>query len=229
MSCKHALSWHELIPLFSFIILRGRCKNCKTKISYQYPIVEFVAGLIFAILFLKLKDVFFLSSLNFFIPYAYYATLFSLLFVIAVYDLKHKIIPDMLVFAFGVLAFLGLFFFSGFGISFDNSFFYPHIPTFWQLLSGVFVALPLALLWIVSRGAWIGLGDAKLALGLGWFLGLGRALSGIALSFWVGAIIGVSLIFFKKSYGMKSEIPFAPFLILGAFLAFIFDLHFFVF
>ena len=229
MFCKHVLSWYELVPLFSFMALRGRCKNCKTKIAFQYPAVEFITGLLFAILFWKLQDVFLFSPLTFFIPYVYYSFLFSILLVIAVYDLKHKIIPDTLAFTFSLVAFIGLFFLDSSSISFGGYVFSPHLPKLVTLFSGVFVALPFALLWVVSRGAWIGLGDAKLALGLGWFLGLGRAFSGIVLSFWAGAIIGIGLIVFKKGYGMKSEIPFAVFLILGAFLAFIFDLHLFTF
>lgn len=73
----------------------------------------------------------------------------------------------------------------------------------------------------------MGLGDAKLALGLGWLLGLSQALSGVVLAFWSGAVIGLVLIAFTKKYGMKSEIPFAPFLVLGATIAFLFELHLF--
>ena len=157
------------------------------------------------------------------VTYIYYAFMFSLLLVIATYDLKHKIIPDKLSFIFGILAFIGLFLFNT-----SNSFiFYPHIPSILEFLSGVLVALPFALLWLVSRGAWMGLGDPKLILGLGWLSGLGVALSGIVVAFWSGAIVGIFLIILKKGYGMKSEIPFAPYLVLGAFLAFIFDLHLF--
>src|SRR6266850_3665521 len=111
MSCLNILSWYELIPLFSFAGLGGRCKNCKTKISIQYPLVEFITGLVFGILFLKLsagggsafggKDI-----LMFTVKYAYYALLFSLLIVIATYDLKHKIITEKLSFFFGMLAFI---------------------------------------------------------------------------------------------------------------------------
>ena len=70
-------------------------------------------------------------------------------------------------------------------------------------------------------------GDAKLAISLGWLLGLSRALSGIVVSFWIGAIIGIALVIFSKKYGMKSQIPFAPYLVLGAFLAFILGLSLF--
>ena len=72
----------------------------------------------------------------------------------------------------------------------------------------------------------MGLGDAKLAIGLGWFLGIERMLSGLVLAFWSGALVGIILIFFSKKYGMKSEIPFAPFLVLGMVLSFLFELNF---
>ena len=215
MSCQNKLNWHELIPVFSFLGLKGRCKNCKTKISMQYPLVELGTGLIFGLLFLKFKDIFFWDTLSFSFTYAYYAIMFSLLVVIAVYDLRHKIIPDSLSFTFCLLAFLSLF------ISFN------HIPTLLQFLSGPLIAFPFAFFWLVSAGKWMGLGDAKLAIGLGYLLGLSRALSGVVLAFWSGAIIGLILIAISKKHSMKSEIPFAPFLVLGAILAFLFELHLF--
>ncbi|MBI2627470.1 prepilin peptidase [Candidatus Nomurabacteria bacterium] len=137
MSCQNRLCWYELIPLFSFLGLGGRCRSCKTKISIQYPLVELATGLIFALLFFKLQDVFYTNSLVFFITYDYFALLFSLLLVIATYDLKHKIIPDILSFAFGALAFIGLFFFSAQGGSAfgGNNIFYPHFPTVLEFLS----------------------------------------------------------------------------------------------
>ena len=220
MACQNKLSWYELIPLFSFIGLRGRCKNCRTKISIQYPVVEVIAGIIFAGLFLKFQDVFFLDTIGFSITYAFYATVFSLLLVIAIYDLKHKIIPDVLSLALGILSFVGLFFFS-------NYIFYPHWPSLLEFLSGILIALPFALMWLLSKGTWMGLGDAKLAVSLGWLLGLSLALSGLMLAFWAGAIIGILLMVFSKKHGMKSEIPFAPFLVLGTILAFLFEFYVF--
>lgn len=224
MSCRSPLSWYELIPVVSFLLLRGKCHNCKTKISIQYPLVEFTTGLIFAFLFLKFKDIFFIDTFLFSVTYAYYATAFSLLVVIASYDLRHKIIPDMLAIFFGSLAFIGLFFFN------SNSFlsvFYPHVPNFGEFISGPFIAMPFATVWFLSRGAWMGFGDAKLALGLGWLLGFSKALSALVFSFWSGAIIGLLLLFLSKKHGMKSEIPFAPFLVLGTLLAFLFEFHIF--
>ncbi len=232
MSCQSKLSWYELIPVFSFFTLMGRCRSCKTKISIQYPLVELASGLIFATLFFKFSNQCgpamggeFISCLftpMLVITYIYYAFMFSLLLVITTYDLKHKIIPDKLSLLFGVLAFLGLFFFNAH--SYDS--FYPHIPSILEFSSGVLIALPFALLWLISSGRWMGLGDAKLVLGLGWFLGLSRALSAVVLGFWSGAIVGILFIIFSK-YKMKSELPFAPYLALGAFSAFIFGLSLF--
>ena len=223
MSCQKQLRWYELIPLFSFLFLFGRCKGCKSKISAQYPLVEFATASVFAALFLKFQDIFFLNTLIFSLMYAYYAAAFSLLLVVVVYDMKHKIIPDALSLVFGILAFVGLFLFDVSG----NGLFYPHMPSIWEFLSGFWVATIFALFWLVSSGTWMGLGDAKLAVGLGWLLGTFRLLSGAALAFWIGAIVGIILILFTKNHKMKSEIPFAPYLVLGALLAFLFELHLF--
>lgn len=241
MVCQKQLTWYELIPVLSFLGLRGRCRTCKTKISIQYPLVELTTGLVFLALFLKFsaqggsaflgQDLFFWFNPTFLVTYAYYAIMFSILLVIAVYDLKHKIIPDVLAFVFGALAFVGLFFFYNNGLLSQMSF-SPHLPSILEFSSGILIALPFAFFWLVSGGRWMGLGDAKLALGIGWLLGLTNALSGLVIAFWSGAIIGIALIIFSKNskmgkLGMKSEIPFAPFLVLGAFLAFIFSFSFF--
>jgi len=220
MSCQKVLCWYELIPLISFVALGGRCKTCKTKISKQYPLVELVTGLIFAGLFLKFQNLFFDFTLLFSASFLFYAVAFSILIVISVYDLKHKIIPDTLALALSVLSFIGIFLFS-------NSIFHPHMPGLWEFLSGILIALPFALIWLVSAGRWMGLGDAKLGIGLGWLLGLSRATSGVVVAFWAGAIIGVALLVFSRKHGMKSQIPFAPFLVLGAILAFLFEINLF--
>ncbi len=214
MSCQSKLSWYELIPLFSFLFLRGRCRNCQTKISIQYPLVELTTGIIFSLLFLRFQDVFFTSIFSFTFIYAYYAVMFSILIVIVVYDLRHKIIPDSLSLLFGILAFIGLFFFHNLSIS--------------EFLSGIILALPFFLFWLLSHGRWMGLGDAKLVLGLGYFLGLSLGLSAIVLAFWIGSIVGLGLVLLKKGYGMKSELPFAPYLVLGALISFFFNLHLFL-
>ncbi len=222
MVCRTTLAWYELIPVVSFFFLLGRCRSCKTKIAMQYPLVELASGLMFATLFLKFQDVFFADTLAFIITFKYYAFIFCILLVISVYDLKHKIIPDQLSLLFGILAFVGLFFFGG-----PSPLEAWHVPSVIELLSGILIALPFFLLWLVSSGRWMGFGDVKFAVGIGWLLGLSQAFSALALAFWSGAIVGIALILLSKKYKMKTEIPFAPYLVLGTFIAFILDLQIF--
>jgi prepilin signal peptidase PulO-like enzyme (type II secretory pathway) len=228
MSCQSQLTWYELIPVLSFLGLGGRCRSCKVKISIQYPLVELMTGIVFALLFLKFSDQTGLviggqSLLMFCIACAYYAFVFSLLIVLATYDLRHKIIPDILSIILAVVAFVGLFCFDHTG----SGMFYLHQPSLWDFLSGLLISLLFALFWLVSSGSWMGLGDAKLAVGLGWLLGFSQMLSATVLSFWSGAIIGIGLLIFSRKHGMKTEIPFAPYLVFGTFLSFIFTLHLF--
>ncbi len=222
MSCQNSLCWYELIPVFSFVALQGRCKTCKTKISIQYPLVEFVSGIIFGLLFLKFSNLFMAGTLDFAFIYAYYAVSFSLLLVISVYDIKHKIIPDTLALVFGLLAFGGMFFVTDTGL-------YLHLPPLSQFIAGFAVSVPFALLWLVSGGTWMGLGDAKLSVGFGFLFGLSILISGVMMAFWIGAVVGIFLVFLKKIAGFKSEIPFAPFLVLGLFIAFFCGVNFFPF
>jgi leader peptidase (prepilin peptidase)/N-methyltransferase len=226
MSCRTTLRWYELIPLFSYLFLLGRCRTCKTKIAIQYPLVEFITGIIFVGLFWKFQDLFFANTTMFVFVYFYYLVIFALLVVIVFYDLRHKIIPDNLALTLGILAFLGLFCFNLDG-ALGLPFVYLHLPSLTQFLSGFFIAAPFAFFWLVSSGRWMGLGDAKLAISCGWLLGFAQALSGVVIAFWIGAAVGILLVIFSKKYKIRSEVPFAPFLALGIFLVFIFGLNFF--
>jgi len=202
-SCAKKLRWYELLPVISFIFLRGKCSACKTKISWQYPIVETITGIIFVLLFQQSQNIF---SFGFFI------LTFSFLIIIAVYDYRHQIIPNLFVWIFNGLAFIGLFRTSDFGFRIFN----------WNnLLSGFILFAFFALLWGVSKGRWMGFGDAKLALGIGWLLGMTKGIAAITLAFWIGAIAGVLLIYLNKSkYGLKSSIAFGPFMVLGTAISF---------
>ena len=207
-TCAKKLKWHELLPIASFVFLRGKCSACKAKISWQYPLVETTTGLLF-LLISNLKSQ--ISNLGI----VYLWIIFSVLIIIAVYDYRHQIIPNLFVWIFNGLAFLSLF--NSFRIS-DFGF---RILNWNNLLAGFMLFVFFALLWGVSKGKWMGFGDAKLALGIGWFLGITEGVAAITLAFWIGAIVGVSLIYLNKNkYGMKSSIAFGPFMILGTAISF---------
>ncbi len=211
LSCGTTLTWKELIPLFSFAFQKGACKNCSSKISWQYPLVEFTAGLLFLLIFLNYPPL----SASLTLATILQIFLACLLVVIAAYDIKHKIIPNQFVYIFDAIALLALF---------VGGFNWFHIPTLEALLAGPILALPFALLWLVSKGTWMGLGDAKLMLGLGWMLGINQGINALMISFWLAA--GFSLVWLfvvHKKFKPRTEIPFGPYLILGAYLVLIFS------
>ncbi len=210
-SCGNELVWYELIPVFSYLFLRGKCRSCKSKISPQYPLIEALTGLVFLLVFLK--------EMGNLWAVAFYWIIFSILTVILIYDLKHKIIPDGLVYTFCGLSLLGLFVhFGSVGISLAS---FSGTDFGWSLAAGPILFLPFFILWAVSKGRWIGLGDGKLALGVGWLLGATYGGTAIIFAFWIGALVSVILLAFRgKFYSMKSEIPFAPFIIFSLFLVY---------
>lgn len=209
-SCGKNLSWHELIPVFSFLFQQGKCKNCKSKISWQYPVIEILAGILFVLILMVFPPVSVESSFN----TVFYLFITCLLLVITIYDIKHKIIPDGLVYTFAAVALVRLF------ITPDVSFVFPSLI---QLLAGPILALPFAAMFFFSRGTWMGLGDAKLVLGIGWVLGINAGLSAIILAFWIGAVISIGWMFIVlKKFKARYEIPFGPYLILGMYLVLLF-------
>lgn len=203
-SCGKRLSWHELIPMVSFLIQKGKCRGCGSKISWQYPLVEFITGILFLLSFYQVPII------SWHLVYLW--IIMSLFVVITVYDIKHKIIPNGFVYAFIGISFLGLL------LSPDLQF------TAVNFFAAPFLSAPFAGLWFFSRGTWMGFGDVKLAWGIGWFLGLWAGLSAIVFAFWIGSIFSLALLFVShisrlsfapKRFTMKSEIAFGPFLLLG--------------
>ena len=214
-SCNKTLSWIELFPILSFIMQSGSCRKCKSKISWQYPMVEIGAGILFLLVFLFFPPVSVVSSFM----AVFYLFITCLLVVITTYDIKHKIIPDPLVYTFAIVALARLF------ISDDLSFVFPSLI---DLLSGPILALPFFLLWLLSKGSWMGLGDAKLALGIGWTLGLIPSISAVALAFWIGAGISILwMVIVHKKFKPRYEIPFGPYLVLGMYLVLFFNIQVF--
>lgn len=205
-SCNKTLYWYELIPVFSFIMQKGACRKCGSKISWQYPLVEIVTGLLFAMIFISFPPESVHASFN----TLFYLFITCILVVIAVYDIRHKIIPDFLVYSFSALAFAKIL------VSPDLLL---YIPPVMAILAGPLLALPFFLMWLFSKGTWMGLGDAKLVLGIGWTLGFLPAISAIILAFWIGAAISVVWMFLTfKRFKANYEIPFGPYLILGMYL-----------
>lgn len=239
-SCGNQLSWFELFPAFSWIFQKGRCRNCSSKISPSYILGEITSGIFFMLIAtrgfitgISFEEIF---NSNYLISTIFLWLIFSILLVVLFYDIRHKIIPNQLSFAFGLLSFIALFFFGFQGELFTYLGF--NIPDLLSIISGIIVPLPFALLWLISKGRWIGLGDPKLMIGMGFLFGLSKGFSSVFLSFWIGALFALSIaiinfIFKKgllrsaKTSIMKEEMPFAPFLILATLITIISNINFF--
>lgn len=203
--CDHPLAWYDLIPVLSFVFLKARCRYCQKKISWQYPLVEMFTGILFSLCFF-----FFNQNL----PFLFYSWIMICFFVlISVYDLKHMIIPDL--FLYPPIALTVVYnLYSSFASNQIKSFVFSFLVAL--VFTGFFL-----LLFLISKGKWIGFADVKLVFLLTNFLSFPKNLIAIFFSFFTGAFIGLILIGFKKKK-MKSEIPFAPFLIFGTLFALFF-------
>ena len=209
--CRHKLNWYDLVPVFSFLILRGKCRYCGEKISWQYPLVELATAILFTLIFNFSAFGGPTAGWQFYlnlITTLYLFIIASLLIIIFVYDLKHYIIPDKVLFPAILLVLI--FNFSPYGRSPEGGQF--------SILSALGAAGFFLLIFLISRGTWLGFGDVKLVFLMGLILGFPNILAALFLAFFFGAIIGIGLIIFGKKK-LKSEIPFGPFLITGTFIA----------
>lgn len=196
--CKEIIRYYDNIPLVSYILLLGRCRHCKKRISPRYPLVELVSGL-FAVSCL----------LKFGITWAalVYYILIAALIVITFIDLDHMIIPDVISL-------------PGIPIGVAASFLLPVITLKDSLLGLVLGAGGLFLIsevfWLIRRKEGMGMGDMKLLGMLGTFIGWKGVLFTIMAGSFVGMVAGVAQIPFSRDKTMGLKIPFGPFLAAGA-------------
>lgn len=213
--CSTTLSWYELIPVFSFLGLRGKCKSCKAPISFQYPLIELITAIVFVLLYMHTVLARGFSPLVW-VSFVFSAVIASFLIVITIYDVRHTIIPQKIVYPFIIASFLSILWKAAFVVGFAV------VPA---LVAGPLLAAPFFFLWFLSKGKAMGKGDMKLALGIGWLVGIAGSITVFLLSFWIGAIVGLLLITASGKYGMKSEVPFAPFLIIALTLVTLFGVN----
>ena len=211
-SCKHPLQWRDLIPLMSFIALWGKCRYCKKKISAQYPLVEFATGILFLTIFFSLQT----SS---FFDLFFWLLLGGLLLLIAIFDIRYKLIPAELLLTGVIVALLyvGLPFVVGelSHFSLQTSQAGQAIQT--SFLAALVNAAFILFLVVITKERGMGMGDVPIAFLQGLLLDYPKGLIALFLSFIIGSIVGIALMIGKKA-GLKSELPFAPFLIVALFI-----------
>ena len=217
-SCKHIIRWYDNMPVLSFILLRGHCRDCKKRISWQYPLVEISTGFIFAAIGYAFFN---LNILNTWLVTTYYLIISGALITILVYDWLYLEIPAVVIWVALSLSVTFNLLFDWFQTKQITS--VLDVTTYSGVLAGFLAFLFFFILVAGSDEKWMGMGDAYLVLFLGFVLGWPKLLLALFLAFSLGAIYGIIMIILGKRK-MKSQVPFAPFLVLGTFIALFFYL-----
>ncbi|MDD5031951.1 MAG: prepilin peptidase [Patescibacteria group bacterium] len=203
-ACRQQIAWYDNIPVLSFILLRGKCRHCRKRISIQYPIVEFLTGVLFLIAFLNNESgimnngLFLILNSKFLILTLRDWFIVAVMTVIFIYDLRWYLILDKITLPACLIVFiLNL----ALGISWLNL-------VISAAIGGGFFLIQ----FLVSRGKWIGGGDIRLGLLMGFSLGdPSRLILAILLAYFIGSVIGLGLIISKRKR-WNSEVPFGVFL-----------------
>lgn len=243
--CKKRLSWYDLFPVLSYIFLNGKCRWCKSKLSFEYPLTEILMGFLTAGIFYKYVPLNFLelgwhdqtlivSSILF------YLLILVVLAAVFVTDFKTGYIPDRITYPSIWISFFYLLGISMFKVYLTyealkdssvgkyllpphSNYFYAHAldlsgPLFYGALMALVLGVFFYLLILITRGKGMGGGDLKLGVFLGLVFGFPYALVILMLSFLLGSIFGIGLILAgKKKFGQT--IPFGPFLSLSGIIS----------
>jgi prepilin signal peptidase PulO-like enzyme (type II secretory pathway) len=206
MSCHHKLDWYELIPVLSYLIQRGRCRNCHKSLSIQYPLVEIITACLFTLyIYLAIPDI--ISIYNFtwlqILEIIIFLILITQLIIVFVYDFKYQLIPVIQLRSIQVL---GLIYF---GLKYYQTRIMPD-----SLITAIVCAFIIWFLYFITKKQGIGWGDIELFLGLGFFIPLMWAIPFFFGSFVIGAIWGVLLMIMNKNSSLKQKIAFGPSIIL---------------
>lgn len=193
-NCGSRIKWYDLIPIVSYIILRGQCRNCGEKISARYPIIEFTTGLLYTMLYVK----FGIS-----IDIVKYIVFISVLIVVGMIDLNTTDIyfKTTVVGLISAFIFLAIYYYNG-------------LPIKTYVYGGIVGGGLLALIILITKGG-MGWGDAEICTVCGLFLGLKLTFLMLFLSFIIGATAGVILILSGKK-SRKDYIPFGPFIVIAS-------------
>ncbi len=219
--CGKILRWYELIPILSFFLQKGRCRQCQNKISIRYLLVEICTGLWVFLLAFALKTT--LTPISLF-EFIFYLIFFSILFVLALYDWRTFLVDDRLI-IFGLI--IGFLFnlVKNFLKIFPRDFSYLlnyffNLGKFEWLITPFFISSIFLLIFLITKGRGLGFGDVQVAFLVGFFLRPGDSLLTIFLSSFFGSIYG--LLLFLKNKNLKQPIPFVPFIFLGALTTIVF-------
>lgn len=243
--CRHTLSWFDLVPILSYLLLNGRCRYCHKKISLEYPFVEIILGILIAFLFWfsspkfgAAEDIF--QQIIFFADLFFKTFFISVLIAITITDLKKTLIPDRIMYPSIWISIIFITFITIIKIIYlyyylsqnqigkyllppHSDYFARHAlitaePFLGSIFSAIIIGGFFLALIIITKGKGMGGGDVKLGAFMGLTLSFPLSLVAVMLAFLTGAITSIILIIFKKKHFGQS-IPFGPFLVVGSLIA----------
>ncbi|PLX27379.1 hypothetical protein C0583_03635 [Candidatus Parcubacteria bacterium] len=203
--CKHKISWYDNIPVLSYLFLLGKCRHCKEGISWQYPVVEFVTGVLFLLAFMVEFPIDFeiLNLTSFFIIIKSWFVI-SVMIIVFIYDLRWYLILDRVMIPSFIIVFL---------LNLASGYLSGNlVEILWKsLICGIIGGSFFLIQFLISKGKWIGGGDIRLGFLMGLVLLWPGVIIALMLAYISGAIISVFLIMIgKKKWG--SQVPFGIFL-----------------
>ncbi len=200
-ACDSVLSPLSLMPIFSYLFSGGRSYCCHARLSLYAPLTELLLGGLFVLSYLRV-------GLTLALPFLLIAL--SLLLALVLYDLMHQILPPTLLWPFVLVSLV-----TGFLTTLDMRTFQV------SLLTALIIGFFFVAMHVLSRGRAMGLADAPLAFGLSLLVGGEWAPAGLMFSFWIGAIVGITILLQRpRGHRMGVEVPFAPYLAAGFLLAY---------
>ncbi len=189
--CLKQLKWYDLFPILSYVFLKGKCRNCKNKISPIYPLVELITAFCPSLFYLVYKPIFEVKDF-------YYLLIIVSFVALLFFDYLYFLIPDKITSPLIVISILFNYFFRR--------------PEFLSLLfSALIMGGIFAIIHTASSGEWVGFGDAKLLFLIGLALGYPLGFISMILSVWIAALTGIGLMIFGRAT-RKTALPFGSFL-----------------
>lgn len=216
-NCGHILAWYDLVPVISWLTLRARCRYCKQPISLQYPLVELAAGLVFTLSYIYWPMSFHHGQIVLFISWLVCAIG---LLALVVYDFRWMLLPNKILYPTAVVAAAGRLIYL---IGFEE---YKLHSLIWWGLSVLMASGLFWLLFMISKGRWIGYGDVRLGLITGTILSNPAKSLLMILS---ASVLGTLFVLPAIATGRKNlaaKLPFGPFLIIATFIVLLFGASF---
>lgn len=213
--CAKDLNFPDLIPVFSFLFLKGKCRYCKKFIGFKYPMIEIITGFLFLIVsltfFKNLQTLLINWDFNFLPKFIFALTITSILIIIFFIDYFYGVIEDsVLIFTFLIDLFWKIYF---------------KVNLLDFFLSGALSFIFFYAIYFFSKKKGMGFGDVKFAFLIGFLLGPVKALIAFYLAFLTGALVSFILILWKKKSLKKDTIPFGPFLAFATFILYFWEIE----